>query len=82
MQTRKNTRNAREEKQASTKLVDGMGGVMSEGGLKGWNMQKHVQASVEDGALVQCNVNEKQLQASVEVGKTSTIDFATIEVDL
>jgi hypothetical protein len=28
-----------------------MGGVMNEGGLEEWNMQKHVQANVEDGAL-------------------------------
>jgi hypothetical protein len=41
-----------------------------------------MQASVEDGALAQCNVNEKQVQASVEVGKTSIVNFATIEVDL
>jgi hypothetical protein len=43
---------------------------MSEGGLEGWKMQKHVQARVENGALAQCNVNEEQMQASVEVGET------------
>jgi hypothetical protein len=66
--------------QASTKLANGMGGVMNEGGLEGWKMQKHVQASVEDGALVQSNVNEEKMQASVEVGETSTIDLVTIEI--
>ncbi len=34
------TRTIREEEQTSTKLVDGMGGVMSEGGSEGWKMQK------------------------------------------
>jgi len=38
--------------------------------------------SVKDGALAQCNVNEEQVQASVEVKETSTINLATIEVDL
>jgi len=32
-----------------------------------------MQVSVEDGALALCNINEKQMQASVEVGETSTI---------
>jgi hypothetical protein len=41
-----------------------------------------VQANVEDGALVPCNVHEKQVQMNVEVGKTSSIDLATIEIDL
>jgi hypothetical protein len=59
-----------------------MGGVMNEVGLEGWKMQKHVQASVEDGALAQCNVNEEQMQASVEVGETSTTDLVTIEIGL
>jgi hypothetical protein len=45
-------------------------------------MQKHMQANVEDVALVPCNINEKQMQLDVEVGKTSSIDLATIEVDL
>ncbi len=66
--------------QASTKLANGMGGVMNEGGLEGWNMQKHVQASVEDGALAQCNVNEEKMQTSVEVGEMSTLDLVTIEI--
>jgi hypothetical protein len=52
------------------------------GGLEGWKMQKHVQMSVEDGALAQCNVNEEQVQANVELRETSTINLATIEVDL
>jgi len=65
----------------SIKLADGMGGVMN-GGLEGWKMQKHVQMSVEDGALAQCNVNEEQVQANVELRETSTINLATIEVDL
>jgi hypothetical protein len=51
MQTWKKTRIVGEEEQASTKLTDGMGGVMSERGLEGWKMQKHMQVSVEDGAL-------------------------------
>jgi len=59
-----------------------MGGVVSEGGLEGWKMQKHVQANVEDRALVQCNVSEKQMQMIVEVRETSTIDLATIKVDM
>jgi hypothetical protein len=59
-----------------------MGGVMNERGLEGWKIQKHVQVNVEDGALAQCNVNDEQVQLSVEVGKTSTIDLAAIEVDL
>jgi hypothetical protein len=82
MQTQKKTRTIGKEEQASTKLANGMGGVMSEGSLEGWKMQKHVQANVEDGALAQCNVNEEQEQASVEVRETSTTDLATIEVDL
>jgi hypothetical protein len=41
-----------------------------------------MQTNVEDGALAQCNVNEKQVQASVEVGETFTIDLATIEIDM
>jgi hypothetical protein len=61
MQTRKKTRTTKEEEQTSIKLGDGMGGVMNEGGLEGWKMQKHVLATVEDGALTQCNVNEKQV---------------------
>jgi len=61
MQTQKKTRIARKEEQASTKLANGMGGVMNEGGLEGWNIQKHMQESVEDGALAPCNVNEEQM---------------------
>jgi len=76
------TRTIRKEEQTSTKLVDGMGGVMNEGGLEGWKMQKHMQANVEDGALAPCNINEEQVQASVEVGETFTRDVATIEIDL
>ncbi len=38
--------------------------------------------NVEDGALAQCNVNEEQVQASVEAGETSTTNLATIEIDL
>jgi hypothetical protein len=45
-------------------------------------MQNHMQASVEDGALAQCNVNEEQVQVSVEIGETFTIDLAIIEVDM
>jgi hypothetical protein len=71
-----------EEEQASTKLVDGMGGVMNEGGLERWKMQKHMQTNVEDGALALCNVNEEQVQVSVEVGETSTSNFTIIEIDL
>ncbi len=55
---------------------------MNEGGLEGWKMHKHVQMSVENGALIPCNVNEEQVQASVQVGETSTIDLTIIEVDL
>jgi hypothetical protein len=51
MQPQQRTRTVKKEDHASTKLVDGMGSVMSEGGLEGWKMQKHVQTSVEDGAL-------------------------------
>jgi len=61
-------------------VANGMGGVMNEGGLEGWKMQKHVQASVEDGALAQCNVNEEKMQANVEVGETSIVDLVTIEI--
>ncbi len=57
MQTWKKTRIAGEKEQTSTKLVDGMGNVMNEGGLEGWKMQKHVQEIVEDGALAPCNIN-------------------------
>jgi hypothetical protein len=57
-----------------------MGVVMNEKGLEGWKMQKHVQVSVD--ALAACNVNEEQVQVNVEVGETSTTDFAIIEVDL
>jgi hypothetical protein len=60
------------EEQDSTKLVDGMGGVINEGGLEGWKMQKHMQTNVEDGALALCNVNEEQVQMSVEVVETWT----------
>ncbi len=35
-----------EEEQTSTKLADGMGSVMSEGGLEAWKMQKHMQMKV------------------------------------
>jgi len=38
-----------------------MGGVTNEKGLEGRNMQKHMQMSVEDGALILCNVNEEQM---------------------
>ncbi len=69
-------------KHSSTKLIDGMGGVMSERDLEEWKMQKHMQANVEDGGLAPCNVNEEQVQASVEVGDTCTIILVTIEVDL
>ncbi len=55
---------------------------MSEGSLEPWKMQNHMQASVEDGALAQCNVNEEQVQVSVEIGETFTIDLAIIEVDM
>jgi hypothetical protein len=71
-----------EEEHPSTKLADGMGGVMNEGGLEGWKLQKHMQVNVEDGALDQCSVNEEQVQASVEVGETFTTNLATIEIDL
>jgi hypothetical protein len=76
----KKTRITGEEEQASTKLVDGMGGVMSERGLEGWKMQKHKQMNVENGLLAQCNVNE--VQVNVEVGKTFIEIFVTIEIDL
>jgi hypothetical protein len=56
--------------------------VMNERGLEGWKMQRHVQVNVENGALAPCNVNEEQVQVSVEVGETSTIDLATIEINL
>jgi len=59
-----------------------MGGVMNERGLEGWKMQKHVQVIVEDGALTPCNVNEEQVQKSVEVKETCTTNLATIEIDL
>jgi hypothetical protein len=59
-----------------------MRGVISEGGLNGLKMQKQMQAIVEDGALVPCNVNEEQVQVTIEVGETSTMDLVTIEVDL
>jgi hypothetical protein len=78
----KKTKIVGEEEQTSTKLADGIGGVMSEGGLEGWKMQKHMQANIEDGALAPHNVNEEQVQTSVEIGETFTIDLATIEVDL
>jgi hypothetical protein len=55
---------------------------MNERGLEGWKMQKHVQVSVEDCALAQCNVNEEQMQANVEVGETFTTNLVTIEVDM
>jgi hypothetical protein len=55
---------------------------MNEGSLKGWKMQKHVQANVEDGALVSCNVNEEQVQMNVEVKETSIANLTIIEVDL
>jgi len=71
-----------EEEEASIILANGMGGVMNEGGLEGWKMLKHVQANVEDGALALCNVNEEQVQVSVNVGETFTTKLATIEVDL
>jgi len=38
----KKTKIVGEKEQASTKLVSGMGGVMSERGLEGWKMQKHM----------------------------------------
>ncbi len=38
--------------------------------------------NVEDGGLAKCNVNEDQVQAIVEVKETSTIDLATIEVNM
>jgi hypothetical protein len=41
-----------------------------------------VEASVEDGALALCNVNEKQVQTNVEVGETSIVDLVIIEVHL
>jgi hypothetical protein len=59
-----------------------MGGVMNEGGLEALKMQKHMQANVEDGALAPCNFNEEQVQVTIEVGETFTIDLVTIEVDL
>jgi hypothetical protein len=59
--SKKKTRTTREEEQASTKLANGMGGVTNENGLEGWKMQKHMQASVEDGALILYNVNEEQV---------------------
>ncbi len=80
MQIWKKKRTTKEEEWASTKLANGMGVVMNEKGLEGWKMQKHVQVSVD--ALAACNVNEEQVQVNVEVGETSTTDFAIIEVDL
>ncbi len=53
---------------------------MDERNLEGRKMQQ-VQASVEDGVLVLCNVNEEQVQTGVEAGEISTINV-TIEVDL
>ncbi len=41
-----------------------------------------MQANVEDGALVSCNVNEEQVQMNVEVRETSIANLAIIEVDL
>jgi hypothetical protein len=41
-----------------------------------------VQANVENGALPPCNVDEEQVQASAEVGETSTSNFITIEANL
>ncbi len=82
MQTWKKTRTIGEEEHASTKLPNGIGGVMNEGGLEGWKMQKHVQMNVENGALALYNVNEEQMQVSVEVGETFIIDLITIKIDL
>ncbi len=55
---------------------------MSEEGLKGWKMQKHMQTNVEDGALTLCNVNGEQVQVHVEVGETSIANLVIIEVYL
>ncbi len=55
---------------------------MNQRGLEGWKMQRHMQVSVEDGALVLCNVNEEQVQVSVEIGETSIANLVTIEIDL
>jgi hypothetical protein len=38
--------------------------------------------NVENGALAPCNVNEEQVQVSVEVGETSIAYLTTIEVNL
>jgi hypothetical protein len=43
----KKTKIVGEQERISIKLADGMGGVMSEGSLEGWKMQKHVQMNVE-----------------------------------
>jgi hypothetical protein len=40
---------------------------MSGGGLEILKMQNHMQVSVEDGALAPWNVNEEQVQATIEV---------------
>jgi hypothetical protein len=40
MQTRKKTRIGGEEQQASVESIDGMGGVMNERNLEGWEMQQ------------------------------------------
>jgi hypothetical protein len=45
-------------------------------------MQKHMQVSVEDGALAKCNVNEEQVQVSIEVRETFIADLIIIKIDL
>ncbi len=65
---------------ATTNDVDGMWGLKNEGGLEARDGGQQMQVSVEN-ALAPSTINEEQVQASVDVVKTSTPNVR-IEVNL
>jgi len=83
MQTQMKGRIDAFDQQALVEFVDGMGGAMNEKDLETKVIGQQTQVGVEDVHTLILNGNiEKQMQANVDIGETSTIDVNRIEVEL
>ncbi len=74
MQTFKKITTNAPDQQTTTNDVDGMWGLRSEGDFEARDGGQQVQASVES-ALAPSMINEKQVQAGVDVVETSTTNI-------
>jgi hypothetical protein len=71
------------DQQALVEFADGMGGAMNEKDLETKVIGQQAQVGVEDVHTLTLSGNiEKQMQADVDVGETSTINVNRIEVEL